>query len=341
MLFRCQPGFESSLVAELGSAGFASLEQGSGWVRTGGTPTTEGTTDSRLGELCFPHAILLTPVEVTGDSVNGLAEKVAQVFLDSARQERFEAPWPFLVDTAGNTEGLGRRADGVARAALELLKKRMGRVAKLASDQRPAGPGERRGLFVYFADFQRAFVSRSCVFGGQRRMADDPQAPSRSYLKIEEAYGILGREPSPDERVVDLGAAPGGWSYSAAKRGAHVVAVDNGPLKAGAANNPNIEHRRADAFSFFPPAGEAYDWMFCDLLEEPHHVMRNLLEPWLERAACRRFVVILKFGRANPVALLEELRSPKAVLGRCARNVRIRHLFHNREEFTITGEVVP
>ena len=44
----------------------------------------------------------------------------------------------------------------------------------------------------------------------------------------------MGLEPMPGERVCDLGAAPGGWSYSAAKRGASVVAVDNGPLKGGA-----------------------------------------------------------------------------------------------------------
>ena len=53
-------------------------------------------------------------------------------------------------------------------------------------------------------------------------MADNPAAPSRSYLKIEEAYGILGREPAQGETVADLGAAPGGWSFSAAKRGAKV-----------------------------------------------------------------------------------------------------------------------
>lgn len=336
MLFRCQPGFESWLALELASAGFSPGGQGSGWVRTaagtGGPALLDG--------LCFPHATYLDPVEVAADSVNALAEKIAQVFLESARQERFEGPWPYLVDCAGELEGLGRRADAVARAVLEILRKRMARVAKLAGEQRP-NLGESRGLFIYFTDFRAATVARRCVFGGQRRMADDPLAPSRSYLKLEEAYGVLGREPAPGERVVDLGAAPGGWSYSAAKRGAAVVAIDNGPLKGGAAGNPAIEHRREDAFAFLPAVGDVYDWMLCDLLEEPHHVIRNILEPWLERGACRRFVVILKFGHARPVELLEELRSPQSILVRRASGVRIRHLFHNREEFTITGEARP
>jgi len=338
MLFRCQPGFESWLAQELPQIALLPAEKGEGWVRVaaqaGASPTPEG-----LDALCFSHAAYLEEVEITGDSVNALAEKILEFFLTSARTERFESEWPWLVDTAGGQEGLGRRADAVTRAAMELLKKRMARVAKLATDQRPKGVGESRGLFVYFADFRRLFLSRRCVFGGQRRMADDPLAPSRSYLKLEEAYGVMGREPVPGETVADLGAAPGGWSYSAAKRGARVVAVDNGPLKGGALNHPLIEHRTDDAFRFSPAAGQVYDWMLCDLVEEPHHVMRNLIEPWLAQKWCRRFVVILKFGRVNPVELLRELNAPGSVIRQRARGVRIRHLFHDREEFTIVGEV--
>lgn len=315
------------------------MEKGAGWARTLNQPASP-LGDEMIDSWCFPHAIYHDDVELTGDSVNALAEKLIEFFLQSARTERFDGPWPWLVDTAGGQDGLGRRADAVTRAAAELLKKRMARVAKLATDDRPKGAGEARGLFVYFADFRRMIVSRRCAFGGQRRMADDPLAPSRSYLKLEEAYGVLGREPVEGETVADLGAAPGGWSYSAAKRGALVTAVDNGPLKGGALNHPKIEHRRDDAFRFSPAAGQVYDWMLCDLVEEPHHVMRNLVEPWLSQKWCRRFVVTLKFGRVNPVELLRELNIPESVLRQRARQIRIRHLFHDREEFTFVGEVV-
>jgi 23S rRNA (cytidine2498-2'-O)-methyltransferase len=183
------------------------------------------------------------------------------------------------------------------------------------------------------------FAGREVWRGGQRRMADDPLAPSRSYLKVEEAFVVFGREPAAGETVCDLGAAPGGWSYSAAKRGARVVAVDNGPLKGGALDHPLIEHRREDAFKFAVPDGEAFDWMFCDLVEDPHHVLNNLVAPWLERGWCRRFVVILKFGRTDPLALLREVRAPGAVFARRAQNLRLRHLYHDREEFTLVGDV--
>ncbi|HEU5077736.1 MAG TPA: SAM-dependent methyltransferase [Opitutaceae bacterium] len=337
MLLRCQNGFEKWLSAELSAFGCPAVETGAGWAKA-----PDGKLDvTALEQLCFPHVTLLEPIEVTGDSVNGMAEKIAGFFLETARTERFEGAWPLIVETAGGQDGLGRRADSVTSAVGEVLKKRMSRVAKLASTEQPWGIGEQRGLFIFFADFRRAFVARKAVFGGQRRMADDPLAPSRSYLKLEEAYGVLGREPAPNETVADLGAAPGGWSYSAAKRGARVVAIDNGPLKGGALNNPLIEHRRDDAFRFTPAAGEVFDWMFCDLVEEPHHVMRNLIEPWIARHWCRRFVVILKFGRVDPLALLRELRAPQSVFAQHASGVRIRHLFHDREELTIVGEVTP
>jgi 23S rRNA (cytidine2498-2'-O)-methyltransferase len=235
--------------------------------------------------------------------------------------------------------GLGRRASAVEKAFHELLAKKLRRIAKLAAPELPRGAGATRGLVVFFADFGRLFAGRDCWRGGQRRMADDPLAPSRSYLKVEEAYVVLGREPAPGETVCDLGAAPGGWSYSAARRGARVTAVDNGPLKGGALDHPAIEHRREDAFRFAPPEGGAFDWMFCDLVEDPHHVLQNLVAPWLERRWCRRFVVILKFGRTDPLALLREVRDPGSVFSRCTQNLRIRHLYHDREEFTLVGEV--
>src|SRR5262249_4710034 len=154
----------------------------------------------------------------------------------------------------------------------DLLKRKLSRVAKLATSgiPREINVGALRGLFVFFTDFGRVFVARDGFVHGPRRVADDPLAPSRSYLEVEGGCLVLGRAPQGGQSVCDLGAAPGGWSYSAAKRGARVVAVDNGPLKGGAQEHPQIAHRREDAFRFRPPPGEIFDWLYCDLVEEPH-----------------------------------------------------------------------
>jgi 23S rRNA (cytidine2498-2'-O)-methyltransferase len=336
MLLRGQSGFEDLLAGEARALGLAATAQGGGWLSVA---APAGAGPDLVSDLCFAHAAHLAPAELHGESVNTLAARILDHFLASARDERFEAPWPCVFSAAAGLDGLGRRADAVETAFTALLKKRLGRVARLASPELPRALGPLRGLFVHFIDFQKALVSRELVQGGQRRMADDPLAPSRSYLKVEEAYALLGREPAPGELVVDLGAAPGGWSYSAAKRGARVLALDNGPLKGGALDHPLIEHHRADAYGHRPAPGERADWLFCDLVDDPRHVLRNLVTPWLENAWCRRFVVILKFGRVDALALLREVRAPDSVFSRRAPGTRVRHLYHDREEFTLVGEL--
>jgi len=314
-LHLCQAGYEAFLIKELGGA----VEKtGPGWVLG----------PDANGESCFAHLSLKAPALVEGKSLNALAGAMADSFTSSTKGERFEGPWPFCVESAGDP-GLSRRAKTAAEECFAAVKGRMSRVAKLAVQGRPA-PGPARGFFAYLPTFDRAYVAREAVAGGQRRMADDPQAPSRSYLKVEEAYGILTREPQANETVVDLGAAPGGWSYSAAKRGALVVAVDNGPLKGGALH-PGIAHRAEDAFKFAPEA--PVDWLYCDMVEDPDRIT-DLLGQWLDKGWCRRFIVNLKFGRNDPLRVLanaETLRSKCALL-------RARHLFHDREELTLVGE---
>jgi 23S rRNA (cytidine2498-2'-O)-methyltransferase len=339
MLFRGQPGFEALLVGELGSRGLTVTAQGGGWALATAPAAEARPAHPLVRALCFAYAVHPSPVELAADSVNALAGQVLEYFLTSAREERFDEPWPCVFTAAAGLDGLGRRADAVATAFGELLRKRLGRVARLATSDLPRGAGNFRGLFVHFIDFKKVLVSRICHSGGQRRMADDPLAPSRSYLKIEEAYTVLEREPAAGELVVDLGAAPGGWSYSAAKRGARVLALDNGPLKGGALDHPLIEHQRADAYGYRPGPVERPDWLFCDLVDDPHHVVRNLITPWLENGWCRRFIIILKFGRVDALALLHEVQAPSSVFSRRAPGTRVRHLYHDREEFTLVGEL--
>ena len=311
----CSAGYESFLARELGGA----IEKtGPGWVLG---PVAHG-------DVCFAHLSLLDPVAIEGKSVNAIAWAIADHFTESARSERFEGSWPFCLE-AGATDGLHRRAKAVEEECFQRIRGRMSRVAKLAARGRP-GPGPARGLFAYMVDFDKAWVSRQAYSGGQRRMADDPQAPSRSYLKVEEAYGILGREPAAGETVADLGAAPGGWSYSAARRGALVTAVDNGPLKGGGLH-PGITHRTEDAFTFRPEA--PVDWLFCDMVEDPERIV-VLVERWLKEAWCRRLIVNLKFGRTDPLPLLRRAQA----LRKYCPDLKARHLFHDREEFTLVGE---
>jgi len=345
VLVTCQSGFEALLARELTELHAATTrENGPGWVDVsppGGEPATPAPANrpEAIQDLAFAHLTLENPADLRGDSVNQLAGRIVDYFAEALRGERIEVPWPNVWLGPHELVGLGRRISAVETAFCELLKRKLARVAKLRSPDIPRGVGVHPGLFVFFRDFGRVAVARTAYVHGARRMADDPLAPSRSYLKVEEAYVVLGREPANLETVCDLGAAPGGWSFSAAKHGARVVAIDNGPLKGGALDHPLITHRREDAFRFSPGTDGSFDWLFCDMVEDPHRIVREILEPWLMRGWCRRFVVNLKFGRVDPVALLRELKFACPALHSRAPGTLIRHLYHDREEFTLVGEV--
>ena len=78
----------------------------------------------------------------------------------------------------------------------------------------------------------------------------------------------------------------------------------------------------------------------CDrLVEEAGFHKVHIVEPWLARRWCRRFVVNLKFGRVDPIALLRELRASSSLLMRQVPAARIVHLYHDREELTVVGEL--
>ena len=90
---------------------------------------------------------------------------------------------------------------------------------------------------------------------GEIRFVEDRSGPpSRAYLKLWEALTLIGRQPGPGEKCLDLGSSPGGWSWVLQRLGAHVVSVDKAPLAPAVARLPGIEHRLDSAFALDPAA---------------------------------------------------------------------------------------
>lgn len=288
------------------------------------------------GNSVFPHWIANDINIIQGEKVDELAGQIFDFFYNRIKDKKIEEKWYLTILDSQKEPGIAKRGISVANSLEKIIKKRMSRVSKLMKIDKPDIAGEYQGLFIFIDDFNKIFVATNFIFNGQKRMADDNLAPSRSYLKVEEAYNILGHEPSDNDIVVDLGAAPGGWSYSAAKRGATVYAIDNGPMKAGAKDNIQIIHLKTDAFKYTPAT--KVDWLFCDMVEEPHHVMK-LIESWIADRKCRFFVVNLKFGHTNPIKLIAEIESGIGGFKDKTLSYKLRHIYHDRDEFTITGMV--
>ncbi len=282
-------------------------------------------------KLCYGSVTVFDPIRLSAGS--GVIESAVSTFCQMARERRFENPWPLIVwDISGDAP---HRLPKVEKRIQTGIRPVMSRVAKLTTDKEPLGETA-NGFFVVIADGNYACAGEMCRFSGKRRMRDDPKAPSRSYLKVEEAYGLIGREPREGETVADLGAAPGGWSYSAAKRGALVTAVDNGPLKGAVGSMRNVRHLKEDAFVFKPHKNQTYDWLFCDIVDTSSRSLA-LVEKWAASHWCNAFIVNLKIGRTDPIPIIESLKDDTHPLrGKCSQFV-CTELYHDREEVTIAG----
>ena len=205
MLCSCQAGFEDLLAQELAAAGAVVQERGPAWVLAAGAAPPP--------ELVFAHQILPAPTEIRGESVNALAQEIFAAFASSLRGERLEAPWPNCWQHPPEVAGLGRRTGAVAdafdRSCAGSWRGSPSSPTR-ACRARRARPAAVRLVCRFRAGL--GFPGR--LVNGPRRMADDALAPSRSYLKLEEAYVVFGREPAPGKR----------WPTWAPPRGAGAIA---------------------------------------------------------------------------------------------------------------------
>ena len=166
--------------------------------------------------------------------------------------------------------------------------------------------------------------------GGRARMRVDADRPSRAARKVEEALAWLGVAPGSGEVCVDLGAAPGGWSWALLERRARVIAVDPAELRPDVARHRGLKHEKKSAFGYEPD--EPVDWLFCDMAWRPLEAAQ-LLAKWGRRRWARIVVANLKLPMKQKAKIVEELRA--IVHGGGFSRVRTRQLYHDRDEITL------
>lgn len=182
--------------------------------------------------------------------------------------------------------------------------------------------------------------SGSPLPNGILRLKLPREAPSRSTLKLEEALNVFLDERERDKylrpglRAVDLGAAPGGWSWQMLSRGLRVIAVDNGNMDPALMQSGLLEHRREDGFRYRPP--RPVDWLLCDMVERPQRIA-DLVGDWLVDGDCRRAVFNLKLPMKKRYECVQEcLGTLRKRLDAAGADyiLRCKQLYHDREEVT-------
>lgn len=172
---------------------------------------------------------------------------------------------------------------------------------------------------------------------GVLRLKMPASAPSRSTLKLEEACRLLlgGQDQDwfrPGGRAVDLGAAPGGWTWQLVKREQRVYAIDNGPMDEQLMDSGYVEHLMEDGFRWQPP--ETVDWLVCDMITQPQRTTELMLQ-WLQKGWTRAAIFNLKLPMKKRWPMVEQcLNELRDGLGK-GYQVKARQLYHDRDEVTV------
>ncbi|WP_070887072.1 23S rRNA (cytidine(2498)-2'-O)-methyltransferase RlmM [Pseudomonas argentinensis] len=340
LLLHCRPGFENEVCSEISEhaarlevPGYAKAKPNTAhaeFICSDAAGAERLMAGLRFSQLIFIRqwargAFIELPEK---DRISVLLEHLAPL-------PTFGSLWLEVFDTNDGKElsGFCKKFEGPLRKALMAA----GRLAENAHAPR---------LLLTFKSGREVFLgmaeaNNSAIWPmGIPRLKFPREAPSRSTLKLEEAWHTFIPREQWDERLsdemtgVDLGAAPGGWTYQLVRRGMLVTAIDNGPMAESLMDTGLVKHLMVDGFTWKPR--QPVDWMVCDIVEKPAR-SAALLETWIGEGHCREAVVNLKLPMKQRYAEVQRLLE-RIAEGLAARKVKAtiacKQLYHDREEVT-------
>lgn len=347
-LLYCRPGFETDCAQEalrqakqqkpIVGVEQAALKSDSGYVQIAINDQT----------LRYQHLIFARQLIRLEHVISALPERDRLTPLLAAIGKldvTFGALWLEVPDT-----NEGKTLSAFTRRFQPLLEEALrasGKLQDLATGEAAYKNHHLPRLHIFFPDKAQAFIGTSDPYNsssapmGIHRQNMPAEAPSRSTLKLAEAIEVF-MERSEESRVlrsgmtaVDLGAAPGGWTWQMVKRGIRVSAIDNGPMKGVLAKHPLVEHLRQDGFKYAPR--KTVDWLICDMVEKPAKV-GDLMATWLVSGWCKNALFNLKLPMKQRLAAVDgALSNIRKRLDEEGINYRMtaKQLYHDREEITV------
>ncbi len=191
----------------------------------------------------------------------------------------------------------------------------------------PAPSAPLGAFMLWRADLMLASPETTSPFAdGEARFEEnhiDP--PGRAYLKLWEAFTLLQQKPCPGELCVELGAAPGSWTWVLAATGCRVFSIDKAPLDKRVAVLPNVEHCLGSGFALAPSLVGRADWLLSDMICYPARLF-VLVERWVRERAMRRALCSIKFQSATDHKSIRDFAS--------LPGSSLRHLSCNKHELT-------
>jgi len=342
LLCYCRAGFEPELAAELstraaeaGYPGYARTERDSGYVVFVADEAKALSRQLPWRELIFARQKLALMAELRALPTHDRVTPIVDALASHSANARFGE---LVVEHPDSDEA--KPLSGLARAFGNALRPALRKAGVLSARDDASLPR----LHVCFVAGDHAFVASSDPMDsapwplGIPRLRMHADAPSRSALKLEEAFLVLldaderQRLLQPGMRAADLGAAPGGWTWVLTRHGLRVMAIDNGPLREHVMQTGMVEHLRADGFSWQPK--QPLDWLVCDMVEQPRRVAERMAT-WFRDGWCRHAVFNLKLPMKKRWDETQRCLDDFAQQSDRVLRIRAKQLYHDREEITV------
>lgn len=345
LLMYCRPGFEKECLAEVNSAaaekgcfGWSKLEMNSGFV-------IFETEQAESAYSLQPSLVFSRDAWPVYKRLEGLNPKDRLTPILKSIEELAEES---AIKRFGNVsceyaEGDAYHATSkFAGKFVNPLRQALRKSGLLTKKENPSLPS----LRLFFKESSSVLIGvdkpefRTRWPMGVARLKFPPSAPSRSTLKLEEAFiyflGNDWREQLENHHTaVDLGAAPGGWTWQLVNQKMYVHAVDNGPMDSKLMDTALVDHVQEDGFIWKPK--KRVNWLVCDMVEKPTKVAR-LMYQWLHERHADAAIFNLKLPMKKRLHEWQEIKEmldaliaeqhPSAIF-------KARHLYHDREEITV------
>jgi 23S rRNA (cytidine2498-2'-O)-methyltransferase len=183
--------------------------------------------------------------------------------------------------------------------------------------------------------FHRHHAAHSPFPGGRVPLQLPAEAPSRAWLKLEEALAWSHLPLRRGQVAVEIGSAPGGASWALLQRGLRVVGVDPGQMAPQVLSASGFSHLQVSLGELRREAlPETVDWLLMDVNLAPQvalHGVRRIVSTL--RPHLRGVIFTLKLNDWKMAAEVSELCARIAGMG--LEDVRATQLTANRREICV------
>lgn len=340
LLLHCRAGFENEVCAEISDkanalniAGYAKAKPNSAYVEFichEQAQLEQLIRKTNFNQLIFPRQWAI------GKLVNlQEQDRIGQIVGHLENYPDMGSLWLEMLDT-----NEGKELSTFCRKFEKPLISQLKKIKKLTDD-----PIKPRLLLTFFTG-TKVFIGYALSNNSAKwpmgipRLKFPKAAPSRSTLKLEEAWHYFipanewDKRLAPSMRAVDLGAAPGGWTWQLVNKDMYVTAIDNGPMQEQLMETGQVEHIKADGFTYKPK--KPVDWMVCDIVEKPARTAA-MVETWIAEKWCKEAIVNFKLPmkqRYQEVLKLINRLHEHFIEDQIKVNISCKQLYHDREEVT-------